>query len=52
MRCEINLGLPEACEPTSLDGHMKLDPETSLNTHYTHCGEKKQRVGVRKENRQ
>lgn len=32
MRYEINLGMPEACEPTSLDGHMELDPATSLNT--------------------
>ncbi len=32
MRYEINLGLPEAREPTSLDGHMELDPETSLNS--------------------
>lgn len=32
MRYEINLGLPEACEPTSFDGHVELDPATSLNT--------------------
>ena len=31
MRYEINLGLPEACETKPFDGHMELDPETSLN---------------------
>lgn len=28
-RYEINLGLPEARGPTSLDGQMELDPSTS-----------------------
>jgi len=29
---EMNSGLPKACEPTSLDGHTELDPETPPNT--------------------
>lgn len=41
MRYEINLGLPEACEPTSFDGHMELEYSS------THCSERKQRIGVR-----
>lgn len=32
IKYEINLGLSEACEPTSIDGHMELDPETSLRS--------------------
>lgn len=31
MRYGIKWGLPEACEPTSLDGHMELNPVTSVN---------------------
>lgn len=31
MRYEINLGLPEACDPVYLDGLMAINLETSCN---------------------
>lgn len=30
-RYEINIGLPKACELTSSDGYMELDPETAFH---------------------
>ena len=51
MRLEINLGMPEACELTSLHGHMRLNPETLLNTlPPTVVRKKKKQLGMEKKN--